>query len=370
MAHRPSKETQEPQEPLTIRPLTRALVVGGHGPFVEDRLRENLKKHGIHIVHHWDYALRRPPDLPADIDVMYICTDCVSHPLSAAAISAAKKRGLRILNGGRKWASTAQYLRLAGFPDKTPAALSVDSIPENIPATLDAPTQTKEQMKPTSFPEPAVADDIIPYVRLLCEKPDTTNADMFARLLKETPGFRFNDRCASKARVFLGIRTGFSSKRGIFTEVADPMRLQDIALSIGAVPKPAPPVPEPVPVQAAPPVPAPVPEEVVIVKPSRVRPATPKKEKVTMPVTSVTKTPVTVKPASPAPAPAAAPAPAPAPTPVQQETRPEVNVAPVKLTMKALIDELRAKMLIFDIEEITITQTTAPAKLRATVDLG
>lgn len=388
MAHLPSKETQEPQGPLTIRPLVRALVVGGHGPFVEDRLRENLKKHGINIVHHWDYSLRRAPDLPADIDVMYICTDCVSHPLSAAAVSAAKKRGLRILNGGRKWAATAQFLRMSGFPDRQPSSVNLENIPENIPSTLSAHPahpEPPETMPPVTFPEPKVSTDLVPYIRLLCKQPTITNADMFARLLKEVPGFRFADKNAQKARSHLKIRVGYSVKRGIFTEVSDPEHLQAIADSLGitaeATPVPEPPAPAapvavaPVSVPAPePPVPTPAVEEAdetVIVKQTRVRPsipkpAPPKKEKVTMPpVAPVTKVAApTLKPVA---APVVVPAPVAAPV---EEVRPTVNVSSVKLTMKALIDELRAKMLMFDIEEITITQTTAPAKLRATVDLG
>jgi hypothetical protein len=369
---------------MTIRPLVRALVVGGHGPFVEDRLRENLKKHGINIVHHWDYALRRAPDLPADIDVMYICTDCVSHPLSAAAVSAAKKRGLRILNGGRKWASTAQFLRLSGFPDRQPSSVNPETIPENIPSTLSAQPahpETQETMPPVTFPEPKVSTDLVPYIRLLCKQPTITNADMFARLLKEMPGFRFADKNVQKARSHLKIRVGYSVKRGIFTEVSDPEHLQAVADSLGitaeAAPVPEPPAPAaPVPVPVPEPPAAPVPvieeaEEAVIIKQTRVRPsipkpAPPKKEKVTMPpVAPVTK--VAAPTTKPAAAPVVAPAPVAAPV---EEVRPAVNVSPVKLTMKALIDEMRAKMLLFDIEEITITQTTAPAKLRATVDLG
>lgn len=245
MAHRNSQEdeTLTFQRPPTYAPSTRVLVVGGHGSFVVDRLRANLRRHNIEIVHHWDYALRRPPEIPQDIDAVYICTDAVSHNLSDAATAGAKKRGLRIISGSRKWAPTAQHLRLLGFHDKPPTSIPIDAIPDtlpNLPDTLpeNKPPPPEEKMTeptPTSAPENMPDESLRPYIEVLARVPGLEDAQLFAEMLRTRPGIRFDKKIAAAARSALGIVVRVFPKRGRVVEADDLERREAVAAAYGVV---------------------------------------------------------------------------------------------------------------------------------------
>jgi len=111
--------------------VKKALVVGGQGSFVKEKLSKSLSRHGVAISMHLSWDKRRPPSkLPKDIDLVYICTDMVGHGLSVPCMQYARDLGIPYVNGTRKWAESLERLTQAGFPLIDPATALPEIIDE------------------------------------------------------------------------------------------------------------------------------------------------------------------------------------------------------------------------------------------------
>ena len=120
MASYPEKQDQ---------PLKQALVVGGQGSFVKEKLAKSLARHGIQVLTHWSWERKRPPQVfPQGVDLVYICTDMVGHGLSEPCMNWARENGLPYINGTRKWAESIIRLTQGGFPLIDP----VNNVPDLI----------------------------------------------------------------------------------------------------------------------------------------------------------------------------------------------------------------------------------------------
>ena len=97
--------------------LKQALVAGGQGSFVQEKLSKSLARHGIRVHTHWSWDKRRPPQkFPEGIDLVYICTDMIGHNLANPCMDYARTSGIPFVNGTRKWAESIERLTGAGFP--------------------------------------------------------------------------------------------------------------------------------------------------------------------------------------------------------------------------------------------------------------
>jgi hypothetical protein len=107
------------------------MVVGGQANFVKEKLSKNLARHGIAVHTHLCWDKRRPPaKLPQDIDLVYVCTDMVSHSLSEPCMNYARELNIPYVNGTRKWAESIVRLTSAGFPLLNPSENLMDIIHE------------------------------------------------------------------------------------------------------------------------------------------------------------------------------------------------------------------------------------------------
>lgn len=112
--------------------LLNAMVVGGEGSFVMSKLAKSLLRHGIRVTEHLDWYESRPPRrLPTAIDLVYICTDMVSHKLSEPCMNLARQSGIPYVNGTRKWAESVTRLAQAGFPMLAVAEEHLEDVPVN-----------------------------------------------------------------------------------------------------------------------------------------------------------------------------------------------------------------------------------------------
>jgi hypothetical protein len=97
--------------------MKRAMVVGGQHAFVKNRLTATLARHGISVAAHWTWDKAKPPtSWPKGMDLIYICTDMVSHKVSVPAMTHAREAGIPYVHGTRKWAESLERLTSAGFP--------------------------------------------------------------------------------------------------------------------------------------------------------------------------------------------------------------------------------------------------------------
>ena len=111
------------------QPMKQALVVGGQGSFVKEKLSKSLARHGIHVLAHWSWEKKRPPQVfPQGVDLVYICTDMVGHGLSEPCMNWARDNDLPYINGTRKWAESIIRLTQGGFPLLDP----VNNLPDLI----------------------------------------------------------------------------------------------------------------------------------------------------------------------------------------------------------------------------------------------
>jgi len=112
--------------------LLNAMVVGGEGSFVMSKLAKSLRRHGIRVTDHVDWYASRPPQrLPSAIDLVYICTDMVSHKLSEPCMNLARQSGIPYVNGTRKWAESVTRLAQAGFPMLAVVEEHLQDVPDN-----------------------------------------------------------------------------------------------------------------------------------------------------------------------------------------------------------------------------------------------
>jgi hypothetical protein len=113
--------------------MKKALVVGGQHSFVKNKLSKSLERHGIEIVSHWAWDRSKPPTVwPKNLDLIYICTDMVSHKVANPAVDHCRSEGIPYVNGTRKWAESIVRLTSAGFPLVNPCDSLADILDENL----------------------------------------------------------------------------------------------------------------------------------------------------------------------------------------------------------------------------------------------
>ena len=113
--------------------MKKALVVGGQHAFVKNKLTKSLERHGIEISSHWAWDRSKPPlAWPKDIDLIYICTDMVSHKVANPAVDHCRTSGIPYVNGTRKWAESIVRLTSAGFPLVNPSDGLAEILDENL----------------------------------------------------------------------------------------------------------------------------------------------------------------------------------------------------------------------------------------------
>jgi hypothetical protein len=131
--------------------MKKALVVGGQHAFVKNKLTKSLERHGIEVASHWAWDRSKPPlSWPKDIDLIYICTDMVSHKVANPAVEHCRTSGIPYVNGTRKWAESIVRLTTAGFPLVNPTDSLAEILDENLkrltPAEMKAgPTEVEMQ---------------------------------------------------------------------------------------------------------------------------------------------------------------------------------------------------------------------------------
>jgi len=235
--------------------LKQALVAGGQGSFVQEKLSKSLARHGIRVHTHWSWDKRRPPQkFPEGIDLVYICTDMIGHNLANPCMDYARTSGIPFVNGTRKWAESIERLTGAGFPlidvaasipeliqesraDRTPKQLAewptdvdindfvsaLGLVPPGVydkkykTNTISTSVVTAAVSAPILTPEPAMPPAAIhlaitnnkqrEYLRALSNKPDADNVELW-QAVAGLPIFvnsKFDPERASNGRKSLGI---------------------------------------------------------------------------------------------------------------------------------------------------------------------
>jgi hypothetical protein len=139
-------------------PLIPALVVGGEHSFVVDKLEAQLRRHGLTIVHHWEWK-KKPKAFVGYTDVVFLVTDMVSHALTDHVRELAHEIGVPVIFGCRKWATNKDRLERAGFPERAPLVPAVGGV-------LDAPPEEPVlrvsvlPVPPASKEEPPVLEHV------------------------------------------------------------------------------------------------------------------------------------------------------------------------------------------------------------------
>ena len=133
--------------------MKRALVVGGQHAFVKNKLSKSLARHGIEITQHWAWDKAKPPSVwPRNLDLIYICTDMVSHKVSTPAVEHCRAAGIPYVNGTRKWAESIVRLTGAGFPLVNPS----DSLAEILDDHLKSLTHDQAAQGPSDIESQAM----------------------------------------------------------------------------------------------------------------------------------------------------------------------------------------------------------------------
>ena len=113
--------------------MKRALVVGGQHAFVKEKLSKSLARHGIEIAQHWGWEKSKPPAVwPKSLDLIYICTDMVSHKIANPAVEHCRNNSIPYVNGTRKWAESIIRLTSAGFPLVNPTESLADILDDHL----------------------------------------------------------------------------------------------------------------------------------------------------------------------------------------------------------------------------------------------
>lgn len=102
-------------------------VVGGESSFVQSKITQQLLRHNMSVVGHWDWKRKRVVPIPIDAEAVFVITDMCSHRSSDKTITEAQKRKLPVIYGQRKYAENSLRLTTAGFP-----AIPVETTPENV----------------------------------------------------------------------------------------------------------------------------------------------------------------------------------------------------------------------------------------------
>ena len=92
------------------------LIVGGEGAFVHGIFAEKLSEVGIGVGGHWDWTVRRPPNIvPKGCKGVVVLHDMVGHHLSEAAKVAASTAGVPYVLVPRKFSAALPMLQAAGL---------------------------------------------------------------------------------------------------------------------------------------------------------------------------------------------------------------------------------------------------------------
>jgi hypothetical protein len=108
------------------------LIVGGEGSFVHGIFAEKLSEVGIDVGGHWDWTMRRPPQVvPKGCKGVVVLHDMVGHHLSEAAKVAASTAGVPYVLVPRKFSAALPKLQAAGLAkvQAEVAPLEVDAAP-------------------------------------------------------------------------------------------------------------------------------------------------------------------------------------------------------------------------------------------------
>ena len=103
-----------------------ALVIGGEQSFVLDKLAPNLARHNIEILDVWPWD-KEAGSVPEQTEMMFFLTDMMSHRHNDAAKAEAVKRNIPVVYGVRKWSISQKRLMEAGFPERKPEGIAVNS---------------------------------------------------------------------------------------------------------------------------------------------------------------------------------------------------------------------------------------------------
>lgn len=106
------------------------LVVGGEHAFVHGTFASKLNSVGVDIGAHWDWTLRRPPQvIPKGCKGVVVLHDMVGHHLSNAAKDAASTAGVPFALVPRKFSAALPVLQQAGIVSDT-ATVATDDVVE------------------------------------------------------------------------------------------------------------------------------------------------------------------------------------------------------------------------------------------------
>ena len=104
------------------------LVVGGEHAFVHGTFAMRLGEVGVNIGAHWDWAVRRPPQVvPKGCKGVVVLHDMVGHHLSNAAKDAASSAGVPFALVPRKFSAALPVLQKAGIVSMTAVTTAMDS---------------------------------------------------------------------------------------------------------------------------------------------------------------------------------------------------------------------------------------------------
>jgi hypothetical protein len=107
------------------------LIVGGEHAFVHGTLASKLEGVGVSIGSHWDWTMRRPPQVvPKGCKGVVVLHDMVGHHLSGAAKDAASVAGVPYVLVPRKFSAALPILQRAGIVSKTVPVPDVDDVSE------------------------------------------------------------------------------------------------------------------------------------------------------------------------------------------------------------------------------------------------
>lgn len=105
------------------------LVVGGEHAFVHGTFASKLNSVGVDIGAHWDWTLRRPPQVvPKGCKGVVVLHDMVGHHLSNAAKDAAATAGVPFALVPRKFSAALPVLQQAGIVSDTATFKADDTV--------------------------------------------------------------------------------------------------------------------------------------------------------------------------------------------------------------------------------------------------
>jgi len=147
------------------------LVVGGEPSFVKAKLGQTLQRHGLHVKSHWRWRRKRLPSALPAVRAVYVLTDMCGHSLNDIAVTMAKKKGVPVIYGTRKWAESSQRLVAAGFP------LTKRRLPKAVKEIVDMSTPAQPKRPRGRPPSPHREERKRVYKAALKAEPSLNNPD-------------------------------------------------------------------------------------------------------------------------------------------------------------------------------------------------